>query len=182
VVEAAVRSCSETRPMTSAICSSLVRDPGLASTGPPDRSHGSALRAPAGLACERGKEAARLSSTRSRLVQGERRGEAGLGRPVAMEACSAGARGRGLRRIGTFGRLACVGRSCAGRSVCPTVERYPEQLAAENERLQRTLRARLAEEEALRRVATLSRANMSRRPCSRSSPRRSGATCRPTPP
>jgi GAF domain-containing protein len=36
-----------------------------------------------------------------------------------------------------------------------TRERYPAQLVAENERLQRTLRARLAEEEALRRVATL---------------------------
>jgi signal transduction histidine kinase len=34
-------------------------------------------------------------------------------------------------------------------------EPYPAQLAAENERLQRALRARLSEEEALRRVATL---------------------------
>ena len=36
-----------------------------------------------------------------------------------------------------------------------TRERYPARLVAENERLQRTLRARLAEEGALRRVATL---------------------------
>jgi hypothetical protein len=36
-----------------------------------------------------------------------------------------------------------------------TTEPYPAQLAAENERLQRALRARLNEEEALRRVATL---------------------------
>ena len=36
-----------------------------------------------------------------------------------------------------------------------TTEPYPAQLAVENERLQRALRARLKEEEALRRVATL---------------------------
>jgi GAF domain-containing protein len=36
-----------------------------------------------------------------------------------------------------------------------TTEPYPAQLVVENERLQRTLRARLREEEALRRVATL---------------------------
>jgi hypothetical protein len=39
-----------------------------------------------------------------------------------------------------------------------TTEPYPMPLVIENERLQRALRARLAEEQALRRVATLRRA------------------------
>src|SRR3954469_5321972 len=45
-------------------------------------------------------------------------------------------------------------RAVGDRAVQPT-EPYPAQLAVENERLQRALRARSREEEALRRVATL---------------------------
>ena len=42
-----------------------------------------------------------------------------------------------------------------GDGAVHTTEPYPAQLVVENERLQRALRARLEEEEALRRVATL---------------------------